>query len=205
MTAEAVPATSLIRYARGLLDGSRDNAEYLRGIVDLLADTIPAEMGDAFDGDAWREIIKREVLRNPNASIDLATPVPREPELLWPPVPMVTYHYREALMWVPFALHIGLHPSKVRDEVQMLLRLGAEGVAIDGDGWESWGEKPGTDNNDATTLHVVALYRSRGRAESAVAPLASRGALTPMRTPSQAGVRWVITDAWDWDLELSEG
>ncbi len=38
------------------------------------------------------------------------------------------------------------------------------GVMTDGDGWNAWGEAPGTDVNDADTLHMI--VRTRTPAES---------------------------------------
>lgn len=50
-----------------------------------------------------------------------------------------------------YAVHIGVKPRHLNNINRIFLDL----AKVDGDGWNTWGEAPGTDVNDADTLHVV--------------------------------------------------
>lgn len=51
-------------------------------------------------------------------------------------------------------MHVGVKPENVASLTAFARRAGLS-MAVDGDGWNCWGEAPGTDVNDLTTLHVV--------------------------------------------------
>lgn len=62
-----------------------------------------------------------------------------------------------------FTVHAGVTPATAATVRAYLDGLGLD-VFLDGDGWNSWGEAPGTDANDATTLHIQARVDDLGQA-----------------------------------------
>jgi len=55
------------------------------------------------------------------------------------------------------AVHIGISPENLDRLPLFWADKNKMAVTVDGDGWNAWGEAPGTDVNDETTLHVVYL------------------------------------------------
>lgn len=64
------------------------------------------------------------------------------------------YHDGESLEPKERTLHIGVDVEVLGAVLKHGVRHGY-GWVIDGDGWECWGEAPGDDVNDATTLHLT--------------------------------------------------
>lgn len=62
-----------------------------------------------------------------------------------------------------YAIHAGVKPANLG-----IIEAAARSVGLDpiedGDGWNTWGEAPGTDINDADTLHVLAYVDTLGTA-----------------------------------------
>lgn len=83
-------------------------------------------------------------------------------------------------------LHIGV----VAADLQHVKRAASRAEItsyVDGDGWNAWGERPGTDVNDSITLHVV--FDIDG--DKADAVLASEMLLTAIHA---SGARLVVSD-----------
>ncbi len=80
------------------------------------------------------------------------------------------------------------------------LTSGLNFPALDGDGWEAWGEYMGANGNDLETAHIQVDVRDSDSEPLARALLKSKIAnlLVPMQMPGQLGTVMVITDAHDW-------
>lgn len=80
-------------------------------------------------------------------------------------------------------------------------------VGTDLDGWNVWGERPGTDRNDTLTIHVIVQSPSQFMLTALAAYLTTehRDSLVPMGGyPQQNGILTVITDHADWSDVLEE-
>lgn len=91
------------------------------------------------------------------------------------------------------ALHLGID---VRDLHDILRQLPTE-PAVDGDGWDVWGEPVGSAGNDGSTLHVVTLtdpcHSDRLVANLAARLATMRGSLTvAVETPPED---WGVADS----------
>lgn len=113
---------------------------------------------------------------------------------------------------MPYAIHVGV---KFNDVGKLYELFGGRNVAMDFDGWNAWGEKPGEEFNDLDTYHVVigpwgghelahtiAEYlidldnEDRSRGESVLAPMGG-----PER---QVGVRVCVSDADQWSEDQTD-
>lgn len=109
-----------------------------------------------------------------------------------------------------YDLHFGtrtrLDPAAA-EQLEIQFGPNAE-IYQDRDGWETWGDAPGTDRNDADTLHTIVRIETIGAAIDAAVNIAG-GALddlapVPMSRQSQArsiGVVAVVTDTDDWSID----
>lgn len=102
------------------------------------------------------------------------------------------------------AVHIGVRPENVNYITVLQQRLGNK-VTVDGDGWNAWGEKPGTDVNDTETKHlIVGPFEHLEQAEwTARAIVEQRGeTLVPMDGhEQQRGIKAVVTNWDDWSTD----
>lgn len=104
-------------------------------------------------------------------------------------------------------LHVGVAARDVRTARSVVGGLGRT-VTVDGDGWEAWGERPGTDVNDGGTVHVQVLVGRDPllvRSSRIVSRLTRAGLLVPMRADYQAGVVAAVTAARDCDRASGAG
>lgn len=75
---------------------------------------------------------------------------------------------------------------------------------LDGDGWNAWGEKPGTDINDDVTMHVIFHAYTGLVPGEFVQALDDMGLLVPLRDPNapqgthRDPVVAVLTSQADW-------
>jgi hypothetical protein len=106
-------------------------------------------------------------------------------------------------MATTYAVHIGVRPEDVNYITVLQQRLGNT-VTADGDGWNAWGEKPGTDDNDETTRHLIvgpfehfvaAEWTARGLHEQRHSTLVPMGG-----HEKQRDTRVVVTEWDDWSL-----
>lgn len=105
-----------------------------------------------------------------------------------------------------YALHIGVTNNRVT-EATILLTIEGLKTFVDGDGWNAWGEKPGTDVNDADTMHIVVAVEAGNFADldKVVQALGNKGLLTPMGGyEDQAGHAAVLTDMDDWTVLVGD-
>lgn len=74
--------------------------------------------------------------------------------------------------------------------------------ALDGDGWEAWGEHMGVEGNDLETAHIQVDVRDSDSEPLAYALAQSEIAnlLVPMRIPRQAGIIIAVTPTSDWSI-----
>ena len=100
----------------------------------------------------------------------------------------------------PIALHFGLKEDRLR-------RLTPDMPwAYDGDGFAAWGEAPGTDVNDLTTLHVVLYVETLQEGLRHIADTFGDADLVPMGHSTRApgivtpGLKAIVvaTSAQDW-------
>lgn len=91
-------------------------------------------------------------------------------------------------------LHLGIHKDKLGRLDEPLPLPAGYGTGdltiakvlspippyLDGDGWNSWGEKPGTDVNDEVTMHVMFHVPEWLTPRPFVQALDNEGLLTPM-------------------------
>lgn len=98
-----------------------------------------------------------------------------------------------------YALHIGVKPRNLKAVIQKLRTKGFT-YHIDGDGWEAWGEAPGTDVNDKNTLHVVIVIEEyKGHRHLARnLSLHLRPYLVRAKTFVGPSYKAVLTDYSDW-------
>lgn len=98
-----------------------------------------------------------------------------------------------------YSLHVGVKPKNLKVVIQKLRKKGFA-YHIDGDGWESWGEAPGTDVNDKNTLHINIVVEEyddyRVQALRLVNHL--RPQLVVAKTYVGPNYRAVLTDFSDW-------
>jgi hypothetical protein len=92
-----------------------------------------------------------------------------------------------------FAVHVGFKPESVRDIPHFAP------AAADGDGWNVWGEAPGTAGNDEDTHHVVILTTEPDIMVEALSMFA-RPELVPMVGQGQLGTIIVVTDKDEWSV-----
>lgn len=105
-----------------------------------------------------------------------------------------------------YALHIGVTNNRVT-EATILLTIEGLRTFVDGDGWNAWGEKPGTDVNDADTMHIVIAVEAGNFADldKVVQALASKSLLIPMSGyEDQVGHAAVLTDMDDWSVLVGD-
>lgn len=109
-------------------------------------------------------------------------------------------------------LHLGIpvmtNPILIKDLIERLQDSHPHSslVYVEGDGWNCWGEKPGTDINDETTYHVVIPVSSPRHGQQIVTELLEDQYgfknLIPMQQPwwdeDHAEVIAVVTDGQDW-------
>lgn len=101
-----------------------------------------------------------------------------------------------------FALHLGVAPEHV-ERVSGILRDNGLTVFVDGDGWNVWGEMPGTDDNDAETLHVIGAFLAADfpRVHALVPRIALEGLLVPMGGhEAQCGIIAALSDFEDFSV-----
>lgn len=94
-----------------------------------------------------------------------------------------------------FAIHFGVKIKNVEH-----IPTGLPWVA-DGDGWETWGEAMGTENNDADTAHVIIHHENLGLMLNYLAGLELIDFLVPMKVESQRGTIVSITSPVEWSNE----
>lgn len=94
-------------------------------------------------------------------------------------------------------LHVGVEPARL-DTVQQMLE--PRTTYVDGDGWEAWGEKPGTDINKPSTLHLIVEIEDDEIASNiaAITIAGLRSLLTPMEADFQKNIIGVLSDAENW-------
>lgn len=100
-------------------------------------------------------------------------------------------------------LHLGVHPRHVINLRRAVREAHIpHAIHVDGDGWNAWGEAPGTDVNDLLTLHAVVEvpdHLSREEAHVLVQMILDKGvALVPARWPGHEPALWEFTTAEDW-------
>jgi len=100
------------------------------------------------------------------------------------------YAERLASTPVPYAVHFGVRP----EDLWRLPDYWA--YAIDGDGWEAWGEKPGEVGNDHSTLHVVALTHVPYDLYEAIVQQFGDHLVT-----MNGGAQVVITNPFEWSAQ----
>ena len=97
-------------------------------------------------------------------------------------------------------LHVGARPENVKTIVDFARRAGLE-TYVDGDGWNVWGEAPGTDANDAETRHIVLEGENLAGWvwTLVVAKMESEGLpLVPMSSENDRGLLAVVTEYEDF-------
>lgn len=89
-----------------------------------------------------------------------------------------------------FDIHLGLRSG------YGLNYTGTGRLINDGDGWNSWGEKPGTDANDRNTRHIIIRVNKLGEAIDAAIEIVNHdeGGLKAMDDGDLA----VVTHSSDW-------
>lgn len=102
-------------------------------------------------------------------------------------------------------VHLGVEPERI-DKVRDLLGKGPDAIYVDGDGWECWGEAPGTDVNNSTTMHMIfelpweSKPNNRQLLERTVEKVVKglQEYLTPMQVDHQTGIIACLSDSEDW-------
>lgn len=109
-----------------------------------------------------------------------------------------------------YDVHIGIEEDAVDLALATLDRFTVTvATYADGDGWNCWGEPPGTDVNNATTRHVIARVDRLGQAIDLALALAEDGnPWREMLTPSDSrkhgggtrldGVLVTVSQSTDW-------
>lgn len=110
-----------------------------------------------------------------------------------------------AVAEIVYVLHLGVEPVNLAPVRRALEAVPAVAVNVDGDGWNSWGERVGTDVNDRVTLHVTATLEGteqgvRAQARDVVARLDGHGHLVT----STEGLRTVAVLTTDADYNVDE-
>src|SRR5438128_2462928 len=101
-----------------------------------------------------------------------------------------------------FDIHFGVPIDKV-EEFRKNREFEFYETYADGDGWESWGEKIGTDANDEKTAHVIVRMVDLDEAIFTAHSVVQQPdvELVPMANQSHAGSNGtivVVTEAADW-------
>ena len=105
-----------------------------------------------------------------------------------------------------YALHIGVTGDRVNEATTLLASEGLTAI-VDGDGWNAWGEKPGTDVNDADTMHIVVAVEADNFVDldKTIQALGDKGLLTPMGGYGyQVGHAAILTDMDDWSTLVGD-